>query len=61
MTGPHDSVIGVKKEIILEKLLTGMPKRYEVAENGLELNAVVVGIDMETGKTNRIERIKRKL
>lgn len=61
MTGPHDSVIGVKKEIILEKLTTGMPKRYEVAENGLEFNAVILEIDVETGKTKRIERIKRNL
>jgi 2',3'-cyclic-nucleotide 2'-phosphodiesterase len=61
MTGPHDSIIGIKKEIILEKLLTGMPKRYDVAESGLELNAVLVEIDMDTGKTTMIKRIKRSV
>jgi len=60
MTGPHDSVIGVKKEIILEKMLTGMPRRYEVAKDGLELNAVSLKIDEKSGKTLFIERIKRK-
>jgi hypothetical protein len=61
MTGPHDSVIGVKKDIILEKILTGMPKRYEVAESGLEINAVFLQIDAQSGKTLKIERVKRNM
>ena len=60
MTGPHDSVIGVDKEIILEKFSSGIPKRYEVAKDGLELNAVSLTIDECTGKTTEIQRIKRK-
>jgi len=61
MTGPHDSVIGVKKEIILEKMSTGMPIRYEVSNSGLQINAVVIRIDPESGKALEIERIKRKI
>jgi len=60
MTGPHDSVIGVKKEIILEKMMSDMPKRYEPAEGGLELNGVYLEIDDESGRAVDIRRIKRK-
>ncbi|MCD4828629.1 MAG: TIGR00282 family metallophosphoesterase [Candidatus Cloacimonetes bacterium] len=59
MTGPHDSVIGVEKEIILYKMTTGMPRQYEVARDGLQINAVVVEVDDDTGRAVRIERIRR--
>ncbi len=59
MTGPHNSVIGMKKEIIIEKIFTGMPKRFEVAKDGLQLNAVCIQLDEQTGKAQRITRIKR--
>lgn len=58
MTGPHDSVIGIKKEIIFEKMFTGMPCRYDVAEGGKELNAVFIEIDEATGRATSIKRIK---
>ena len=61
MTGPHDSVIGVKKEIILEKMRTGMPVQYEVAESGLMINAVVFEIDEATGRAVSIERVRRSV
>ncbi len=61
MTGPHDSVIGVKKEIILEKMLTGMPKRHQVADNDLTVNAVILDIDIDNFKAVSISRIYRKV
>ncbi|MDP8211527.1 MAG: TIGR00282 family metallophosphoesterase [Candidatus Stygibacter australis] len=61
MNGAHDSIIGVKKELILQKTLTGMPVRFEPASTGNQINAVMVEIDPETGKANDIIRIKRKL
>lgn len=57
MCGPWHSVIGVEREIILERFLTGMPVRHEVAKGPLQFNAVVLEIDEETGKASRIERI----
>lgn len=60
MTGPHDSVIGVSKDIILDKIKTGMPIRYETTDKGLQINAVVIEIDEETGKAKTIQRIRRK-
>lgn len=61
MTGSHDSVIGVKKEIILDKFRHGTPLRYETATQGLQINAVCVDIDPATGKALRIERLRRIL
>ncbi len=61
MNGPHDSVIGVKKEIILKKHRTGMPIRFVPSETGNQINAVMIEIDEETGKALQIVRIKRKL
>ncbi len=61
MTGPHDSVIGVKRKIILEKMRTGMPIQYEVADSGLQINAVCFEIDDSTMKAVSIERIRRSV
>ena len=61
MTGPYDSVIGQKKEKILERFLTGFPTRFEIAENDVRLSAAVVTIDEETGKARAITRIQRRL
>lgn len=58
MTGPHDSVIGVKKHLILDKMRTGMPVRYEVADTGLQINGVFLEIDNITHKTLEIRRIR---
>lgn len=51
MTGPHDSVIGVRKEKALRKFVTGMPARFEVAEEGVSFNGAVFRIDPASGKT----------
>lgn len=58
MTGPHNSVIGIKKHLIIEKLKTGMPIRYEVANDGLQINGVFLSIDPHTRKTTHITRIR---
>ena len=60
MCGPHDSVIGIKKEIAIEKIQKGMPIRHITADKGLEVNAVYFELDENTGKTNNIKRIKEK-
>jgi metallophosphoesterase (TIGR00282 family) len=60
MTGPYDSVIGVKKEMILERFLSGMPARFEAAKGDVRLCAAVVECDPETGRASAIERLERK-
>lgn len=57
MTGAIDSVIGMRKEDALERFLTMMPKRFEVAKGPVQLNGVVVQVDPETGKAGQIIRI----
>lgn len=56
MTGPYDSVIGVDKEPILQKFLTGLPVRMEAARGKVELHSVIVDVDQSTGKATAIRR-----
>ncbi|MBD3162952.1 MAG: TIGR00282 family metallophosphoesterase [Candidatus Eisenbacteria bacterium] len=61
MTGPHDSIIGVRKELALHRLRTQMPVRFQPAEEDVRLHAVVVRIDPESGRALEIRRIQRNL
>jgi metallophosphoesterase (TIGR00282 family) len=61
MTGPYDSVIGMKKDGVLERFLTGMPRRFEVAERDARLSGLVVDIDERTGRSRFVQRIHEKL
>jgi len=54
MCGPRDSVIGVKKELVLERLLTQLPVRFEVADGDVWLEGVVVEVGSD-GRARRIE------
>ena len=58
MTGPMDSVIGIRKEIALERLLTQIPWKFDVAKEAIELQGVVIDIDSETGRSENIQRIR---
>ena len=58
MTGPLHSVIGIKKELAIEKFLTGMPRRFEVASGPVVFCAVLVEPDARLGKALSIERIR---
>ncbi len=57
MTGPRDSVIGVKTDIILQKFISGLPQRFETANTSYQFNAVVIDIDETTGEALEIKRI----
>ena len=57
MTGPYESVIGVKREAVVEKFLTGMPARFEPATGDVRLCGVVIDCDETTGKARSIQRI----
>jgi metallophosphoesterase (TIGR00282 family) len=57
MTGPYDSVIGVEKEPIIQRFLTGMPTRFETAKGDPRLAAVVVDADPESGRARGIARM----
>ncbi len=58
MTGPHDSVIGVRSEIILKRMTTGVGARFETAEGGIQLEAVVVDLDPSNGRATSIDSLR---
>ncbi len=57
MTGPYDSVIGVDKELVLQKFKTSMPVKMEAARTGVELHSVIVEVDEATGKATKAYRL----
>ncbi len=56
MTGPYGGVIGVEKETILQKFLTGLPVRMEAARQMPELHSVIVDVDESTGRARSLKR-----
>jgi len=60
MTGPHESVIGIRKEDALERFLTMIPKRFGVAERDVRLQGVLLEIDQKSGLATKIERVNLK-
>ncbi|HXW62469.1 MAG TPA: TIGR00282 family metallophosphoesterase [Candidatus Acidoferrales bacterium] len=61
MTGPHDSVIGMEKQGILQHFLDAMPSRFVVAEGDIQMNCVLVDVDESTGRARSIERLNFRL
>ena len=61
ISGPIDSVIGVQKELAIQRFLTGMPNRFEPARGRARLQGAVIRIDPESGRATGIERIQRDL
>ena len=61
MCGPHDSIIGMKKELVLERFLTQRNVPFEPARGEVWLNGVVVELDDQTGKARSIERVQERL
>jgi metallophosphoesterase (TIGR00282 family) len=59
MTGPFDSVIGIKKEIILERFINQIPYRLIPANSDPRLSAVLLDIDDKNGKTLSIRTIQK--
>jgi metallophosphoesterase (TIGR00282 family) len=61
MTGPFDSVIGIKTESIIERFLTQVPNRFDVAKKDIRLQGVVIDVDEKSGQSRDIKRISVKL
>ena len=57
MTGPHDSVIGVEKGVVLQRFRTSMPARFDTATGDVRLHAVVVTVAAESGRATAIDRL----
>ncbi len=57
MTGPYDSVLGRRKEQVLQALVTGVPTRFEVADGDIRLSGVIGEINCDNGQCVSIERV----
>ena len=57
MTGPHDSVIGVKAELAISRMRTRMPVRFEPADGGVRIEGVVVDCS-DDGRAHGIELLR---
>jgi hypothetical protein len=60
MTGPEDSVIGVAKEIIIQRFLTHLPARYDVPDHPGRLCGIVAELDDATGRCLGVTRIQER-
>lgn len=61
MTGPIDSIIGDKVELVISRFLSAIPHRLSVGEGRTVFNAILVDIDESSGKARSIERIQREV
>ena len=59
MTGVRESVLGTKKEIIVNRFAYQQKDRFELAEGEVQFNAVLISADPETGKAIEIKRIQK--
>ena len=56
MTGPNESVLGLKTEIAVKRFVTGEKIKYECSENEATLNSVIVETDDKTKRAISITR-----
>jgi calcineurin-like phosphoesterase len=61
MCGPRDSVIGVRREQVVERFLTQMPNRFEVASGPTLLQGAIIDIDERSGRARAIARVQQTL
>ena len=59
-TGPAESVLGVREEIIFQTFISSMPQKFELASGPIQLNSVLVDIGSD-GKAKSIERIDKTI
>jgi 2',3'-cyclic-nucleotide 2'-phosphodiesterase len=57
MTGPYESVIGMRADKVLKRFLLQTPSSFEVAKRDVRLAAVLIDIDEKTGKARGLERL----
>jgi metallophosphoesterase (TIGR00282 family) len=58
MTGPHDSVIGVRADLAIRRMRTGLPVRFEPAHGDVRIEGVVLDVDAESGRATSCEALR---
>ena len=61
MTGPDDSILGVRSDIIIEKFRTKLPVRFQFADGPITLHGALFTVDRDTGKCTGAEGVKEEL
>lgn len=56
MTGPYDGILGMDRDIVLKRFVTGLPERFQVANGDMQLNGVIMDCD-EKGICKEIRRV----
>ena len=59
MCGPLDSVIGIEKDLVVEGFLTQLPRKFEVAQENVVVQGVVVDVDDTSGRAREIRRVRK--
>lgn len=57
MSGPYDSIIGVEKELVLQRFLTGMPGKFEAAKGDPRMAGTLIECDGVTGQALNMQRL----
>lgn len=60
MTGPKDSVLGRDLNSVLKKFITGLPTKFEIAENDVAMEGALIAVDPATGRASAIQRIRER-
>lgn len=58
MCGPFDSVIGMEKETVINGFLTQLPRKFEVAQDNLVIQGVILDVDESNGRARGIQRLR---
>lgn len=61
MTGPRDSVIGMRKETVIRRFLTQIPQKFEVAKGTVEVQGVRIRIDSSSRRCTAIVRVRKEM
>jgi metallophosphoesterase (TIGR00282 family) len=60
MVGPRDGCIGMDKDVVIQRFLSGVPNRFVVAPGPVTFNSVLVTINSSTGRATSIQRVDRE-
>jgi hypothetical protein len=61
MVGPMHSIIGVRRDQVIERFLRGLPVRFEVANEKPRIEGLLVDIDAGTGRARSVERVREEV
>jgi len=61
MCGPEDSILGVRTDRVLERFLTQMPVRFDVASGPVLVQGAIIDVDETTGRASAIVRVRERV